>query len=160
MGKHENTAENDLYAVGIGPGGPLDGPCHDGDCGGATGLGDDCGRRGQRREDHCPSGRLEGIADRLNSVRATQHCDDQCAHRGLACPGDEGDLLHRSPTPISYTDLRVAFGFRVVELFRQHPEWSNPGPSGRKYPLTMPDRQIQARFIRLRCFKADMFGAI
>jgi hypothetical protein len=26
---------------------------------------------------------------------------------------------------ISYTDLRCAFGFRVVELFRQHPEWSD-----------------------------------
>ena len=24
---------------------------------------------------------------------------------------------------LSYTDLRCAFGFRVVELFRQHPEW-------------------------------------
>lgn len=26
---------------------------------------------------------------------------------------------------IGYVDLRVAFGFRVVELFRQHPEWSH-----------------------------------
>lgn len=30
----------------------------------------------------------------------------------------------------------------------------------RKYPVTMPDRQIQARFIRLPCLKAGLFGAI
>jgi hypothetical protein len=34
---------------------------------------------------------------------------------------------------ISYTDLRVAFGFRVVELFRQHPEWSDWSPSANSF---------------------------
>jgi len=34
---------------------------------------------------------------------------------------------------ISYTDLRCAFGFRVVELFRQHPEWSDWGPSANSF---------------------------
>lgn len=31
---------------------------------------------------------------------------------------------------LSYTDLRCAFGFRAVELFRQHPEWSDWYNSG------------------------------
>jgi hypothetical protein len=34
---------------------------------------------------------------------------------------------------ISYTDLRCDFGFRVVELFRQHPEWSNWGPAANSF---------------------------
>jgi len=34
---------------------------------------------------------------------------------------------------ISYTDLRCAFGFRVVELFRQHPEWSDWGPKANSF---------------------------
>lgn len=34
---------------------------------------------------------------------------------------------------ISYTDLRCAFGFRVVELFRQHPEWSDWGPHANSF---------------------------
>jgi hypothetical protein len=33
-------------------------------------------------------------------------------------------------------------------------------PIWRKYPVTMPDIKKQARFIRLPCFEADLFGAI